>query len=352
MVSKLNFKGDKKKKKSKSKKTTSLESDKIGTQEKYFTINGKQNRFEDVDLQKIVNGWTTLNQMDLTTASQSIIDDSTGRLPLIVLFEDSDKKVTCLRKIKTTTMDADIKTELKFSDTGLEIATLENTVNYCDREIRDESTIFRTEPTEVDQIFILSDASFMFRSSSKYISDSETKNDTRRYFLKTSDGAYVMFDPSTNELKLSLTISENGLFSLISETVDGIPHYRILAGEKNEYNTLIRSKTGVPKVIPDPEDLLQPVSRFVIRIRCEDSYETKEILKYAKSVNDSKDQLNSVKNGNMIDGAVKKTIIDLSKSGFKMTDKIVNEISSAYLHGTLHQWVVEFKEKNLHDRRV
>jgi hypothetical protein len=346
MVSKLSFKGHKKKK---SKKKSSINEHEKRTQssvdEKTFYINGKITKQSEINIEKLTYGWTLLYKRDLTGATHSIINPESGQLPVIITFIDPDREL-CLSQVKTADSDSTVKKLLKFTS-DFELSKTDDTVNYSEFEISNENNVGRIEPKNVDQVFILSDASSLFQSANKFIESGQKKT---VYSIKTTEGEYLVFDPTTNELKLSLTFTEYGLFNLVYELENNIPQFRILIGnpKNEEANTLIISSSGVPKVIPDTEDLLQPISRFILKLRREDAFYTKEILRSFKR---NTDALKSDSSTN-INGLVKKTILDLSKLGFRITDKTIKEITDAYINGYLNQWIVDFKEKNVSDRRT
>lgn len=342
MTSKLSFKGEKKVKIKK--KAAIIKRNVAKENERLFIINGKEIKQRDINIGKLSYGWTLLYPRDLNKATYSLINPESGKLPIIITFVENERQL-CLSQTKSTTENASIKKSLKFTD-DFELSPKEDIINFTEREISDDNKAGRIEPKNVDQVFILSDASTLFQST-KFITNE--KKDTV-YSIKSSGGEYVVFDPVANELKLSLTLTEYGLFDLSFELIDDIPHFRILFNDnKNqEKNTLVCASSGIPKVIPDPEDLLQPISRFILKLRREDAFITKEILKASHETSKS----TNIRSGNNIDGQVTKTVMDLAKMGFKMNDKTIKEITDAYINGNLNQWLLDFKEKNITDRRT
>lgn len=352
MVSKLVFKGERKKgmKKSSRAQETFQESEEKKTDTRIFAINGDELKLSDIDLNAITNGWTTAFPIDFQTASSSIINVESGKLPIILTYADASRTL-CLKKSKYTSLDnASIKARLEFSE-DFDLSSIENTIIYTASAVSVKDKINRIEPSDVNQVFMLSDVSTLFKSSAKIIDDSlaqggiNSKNPV--YSIKIADGEYLTFDPTCNELKLSMTLTQNGLFTFSFEIDEGISQCRILVGTRDESNTLLVTKKGDIKVIPDPDDLLGPLSRFVIRIRKQDAYQTKEIIKAAKEK-----EMNNKSPVNETGGKVGKTAVELSKLGFKVNDKTLREISKAHAEGRINQWIVDFKEKTVHDRRV
>lgn len=350
MVSKLIFKGDKKKsKKKKSHILKNASEELIQKKHPIFFINGKETKLEDIDLKQITNGWTTINTCDLQVANHSLIDSESGKLPVIIAFSDTTRNV-CLAESKytSTSSDSNVRSKLKFSD-DLELCDPDSVIVYTDREISIDEPISRIEPKVVDEVFILSDVSSIFKSSNKFLNSS---NGEKIYSIKTTDGDYLTFDPTTNELQLLKTLTENGIFSLTFEITNSIPYCRIEVGNREEHNTLIITKSSEVKIIPDPDDLLQAMSRFIVKIRKEDALQTKQILKAAKTMINDTENNRGFEEKNQVDPKVRKTILELSKSGIKINDKTVKEITKAHADGKINQWIVDFKEKNISDRRT
>lgn len=352
MVSKLVFKGDKKNAKKKKAQLHNhnnvlIKSKQKNITNKSFPINGQSIKLDEINIERLTNGWTTLLPVDLQLAKSSLTNEDSGKLPIIITYHNSDEHL-CLKDEKyTSTTDANINSRLKFTK-EFELSKPENTVIYTTENISIESVINRIEPTDVSEVFILSDVTSLFQNSNKFLEgESGSRSKNVIYSIKSADGKFLICDPSTNELKMSMTLTENGLFSFEFETIDMIPHVRIYIGEKNEYRTLIVGKNGAVKIIPDPDDLLKPMSRFVLRIKKDDSFTTKDIL---KNIQDKNSSLNEKDSSDGINGIVKKTVLELSKLGFKITDKTLREISRAYDEGNINQWVVEFKERNISDR--
>lgn len=351
MVSKLIFKGEKKK--VKKKRVQGHEKHEIDDSNKLknttFAINGKEMQIDEIDLAAITNGWTTAYPIDLQAANSSLIDTQSGNLPIIITYAD-DSRNLCLKKGKySSSEDASIKKKLIFSG-DIELSTHESTIIYTAEAVTLEAAINRIEPTDVNEVFILSEVSMLFKATDKIIDNEHTNGEHKSrkpiYSIKTTDGEYLTCDPSSNELKLSMTLTENGLFSLHFEMLEMVPHCRILVG-KGDSKTMMITKSGDIRVIPDSEDVLGSLSRFVIRIRKQDAYRTKEILTAAKENKRTED---SVRDETA--GKVKKTALDLSKLGFKINDKTLSEISKAYAEGWINEWIVDFKEKKIHDRRA
>lgn len=337
MVSKLVFKGDKTKNKPK-KRNSNRGTEKATKTERFFPINGRLKKMNEIDLNSITTGWTILFPIDLTYAKKSIIDSNSGKLPIIITFENEEKK-RILEERKTTENGA-IKTFLKFTD-DFETSDPNAIINYTDAV--SSLPITNIEPKSVNQVFILSDVTSLFGSSKKFIESNSSR--ASLYSIQTTTGKYLMHNLSTNELELSVTLTENSVFTLNHYLLDGIPKYRLCIGE-NTTQTMVIAGSDIPKVINNEEDVLDSISRFTIKLKCEDAYTTKQILQ--ASYDESRPQESS----GFISGNVKKTVLDLAKNGFKLNDKIISEISNAYKSGNLNEWVVEFKEKNVHDRRT
>lgn len=351
MVSKLIFKGEKKKSRKNrvQKHEWQQTADSNKTSNSTFAINGKEVKIDDIDLAAITNGWTTAYPIDIQAANSSILDTQSGNLPIIITYADDSRNMCLMRGKLSSSENASIKKKLIFSD-DVELSTLENTIIYTPEGITVEADINRIEPTNVNEVFLLSDVSTLFKNTDKIIGNEHSNgvynSRTPVYSLKTADGEYLTSDPSSNELMLSMTLTENGLFSLNFEMLGMTPYCRILVGKTNS-NTMMITKSGDLKVIPDPEDVLGSLSRFIIRIRKQDAHRTKEILKAAKENSRSGDS-----DRDETAEKVKKTALDLSKLGFKINNKTLNEISKAYAEGWINEWVVDFKEKNIHDRRA
>lgn len=360
---KLTFKGDKKKSKNTKKFKSnelkkSLEKDinkNTIKQHKTIRINGKDFKLDDIDLNKLESGWTNLNLIDLQKATPSILNKENGKLPIIITYSNNDENNLCLEKIKYLSNDDNqVKNKLKFNK-EFEVSDINNTINFTNDN--ENLIINRIEPKNVNQVFILSDITSIFKFTNKFI-EKEGNEKYTFYSIKTTDGEYLTFDPINNEIKLTKTLTELGIFNLILEKsqVDNnemdnnitqpLLKCRFVIGNKTDYNTMIITKGNEIKIIPDPEDLLKPMSRFNIRIRLNDSFKSMELKKEKKDIESNN------KNTNIIDNKISEKVIELSKLGLKINDKIIKDMSKAYKEGYLNQWILDFKEKNVHDRRV
>lgn len=340
MVSKLIFKGDKKKEKKKKVKVHKNDESIKSKNDKSFPINGKQQKLCDINIETVTNGWTTMYNRDLSAASHSILDESSGNLPIMISHQREDKML-CLKTIKSN----EDKSELIFSE-DFEKSLISNIIEYTDNDVFENDNLrYRVEPKDVSYVFILNDVSTLFQSSTKFVNGSSKQK--KAFSIKSSDGKYIEYNPTENTLSFTHTLTQNGMFSLIEETSNNLPYYRLILGEVEDYNTMIITKNNDIKVIPDPEDLLMKNSRFLIRIRKEDALITKQIVKEYQNQN-----MNNKDNSGdgSINGKIKQTVLELTKLGFKINDRIFSQISEAYLEGNLNQWIVEFKEKNLNDR--
>ena len=352
MVSKLLFKGDKKSKKSSRRNVPSRVTSKVQQRSKHeaakkYYINGTPTKLEDIDLEKITNGWTNLYREDLKQASPSLLDTEAGKLPVIVTFNEGDRHM-CMNVVKYTTEDAVVKTRIQLDD-DYELSEEATIVIFTKEEVSLEDVRNRIEPKHVSQVFILSDVTSIFQSSAKFIEGEESAQKERMYSLKSSDGEFIVMDPTTHELKLSFTLTSNGICTLLPEMIDGIPHYRIILGPRDDANTMMVTSSNDIKVIPDPEDLPESASRFILRLRIEDALQTKQIV---QELANEESQLQLKSGSSHIEGDVKKTVMELTKLGFRINDKVFAQISRAYKEGNINEWLVEFKEKNLHDRRA
>lgn len=369
MVSKLVFKGDKKtSKKKKIGRKISLSANSIQSKKPDFFvfINGESKPLSDINIGQLDNGWTNLYPTDLQLAKSSIIDSKSGKIPIVITYchkneeddedegnnnnNENDNLCYLLREMKyTDDMDTNIKSKIEFSCEDVEYSDIKNTFNYTKDPIDIEKRINRVEPSSVSQVFILSNVTHLFKDSNKYLTNDSNEFNKNLYSIKTANGMYFLCDPEDHDLKLSRTLTENGLFILDFEISNGIPYVRLLNGDNKEMKTLIVTKNKNVKIIPDPEDLLKTMSRFTIRIKLESSLQTKLILENFEKLNNHD---NDKSNSTALNDTVKNTVLLLSKAGFKINDRVIKEIHAAYNDGYLNQWIVEYKEKNVSDRMV
>ncbi|KAG0683594.1 hypothetical protein C6P40_001215 [Pichia californica] len=343
MALKLSFKGDKKKSKKKRSDTVkkSLEGglNNLTSEERTFSINGTDTKISEIDLNQITTGWTVMNPIDIQRATPSIIDEEMGKLPIMITQTNNGKNV-CLQKDKYMTPENDLKYKINFTE-DIEHST--NQISLYENASTVDIKLNDIEPKGVHQVFILSDVSSIFKASNKFINNEEAN--LKIYSIKTTDGEYLTFDPTTNDLKMTKTITEDSIFTLKFEDDEGLLKCKLLVGNKEENNTLIVTKNNDAKIIPDSDDLLKDMSRFNIKIRRVDEYKTREIVKSKKD-----SLVSTFKTTSTIDGNVRQKAIELSKGGFKVTDYILKDMTKAHNEGHLNQWMLDFKEKNIHDR--
>lgn len=278
MVSKLSFKGDKTKKKKPKRSVPSRPQPKPSQSPEPVYINGESVNLSDISIDNLTSGWTHLYPRDLTLATPSMLDTEKGRVPIIITFHDEDRHLI-LNVVQQDNAEESGKTSKKvIFDNDYELADVEKTIIFTEEKIDLQDVRHRIEPRQVSQVFILSEVTSMFQTGTKFIEGVSTKK--RVYSLKTSDGEYLVMDPESHTVKLSLSLTSNGICTLLPESdKEGIPQYRIIFGAIEDANTLLATPSGSVRVIPDPDDVLGTASRAVLRLRCADASPAQRLVR-------------------------------------------------------------------------
>lgn len=156
-----------------------------------------------------------------------------------------------------------------------------------------------------------------------------------------------LIDPNTHGLTISSVLTLNEMFSLKFKEDSTVS---IRVGNEEDNNKLIVTNDLKIRVIKDDENLLDDLNSFILRIQGKDSNMTKEIIKLIRdsqefSEIDADDNIGDMK-------IVRDKVLELSKLGIKITDRILRKLKRAVREGRVNQFMIDVREKKISDRRV
>lgn len=317
MGTKLTFKNEKKvtknkKSKRKDKVLTSLAAEKL--QEPSFYINGILTPISDIKINELT-GWTTALPDDFKNLP------SNG-LPILITCQRDE--TLCLQLENN---DATVKTS-----SSLDYYQKDQNILFSKEFFF--SKLDTSEPKLSNQVFLLSDVTSMFVKPGKLLSTEVSKI----YTLKASNGSFLMYNPELPNLTTTKTLSENTFFNL---TVSENNSFKIGVNNKAKVIVSDQKRVIVVENDHDEEDLLADLNIFTIRTQIIHTATFKGIIN-ALEFND-KPHLEDIQ---------RDKLLELKKSGVKITDKLVKELQNAIKEGNTGEWMIETKEKYLADRRA
>ncbi|KAG7864006.1 hypothetical protein KL919_000034 [Ogataea angusta] len=324
MVTKLTFKGEKRRKPRQDDERKRRKKDtKTDCQEAPVTltsVNGVPTNIYDVPRDYLEYGWT------LATSHK----DLNG--PIMICFDRSDH-FGCLQFDEKFGL---IAAEEKKVDIA------EDAINFVDFEPK--SPLFKLEPREVTQVLSVVNIENFLRLTQQ---TQTVSDDTLKLALKNSEGKYLSYDDDANTLVQTDVLTENAIFNLRANT-DNLGFF-ISVGKMDSKNKLIVTKDLKFRIIQDTDDLLDDMNIYHIRVQTRNSDTGRKIIASLDLKNESRDQFfNDPKHNELLNRAVK----ELAKNGMKITNSLLSQIKRAVEEGNLNEFLITVKEKIKSDRRA
>ncbi|KAG7701573.1 hypothetical protein KL929_001091 [Ogataea haglerorum] len=324
MVTKLSFKGEKRRKpkadaeRKRHKKDTGAESQE--TPVTLASINGIPTNIYDIPRDYLEYGWTLAK-------SHKDLNGS-----IMICFERSGHHGS---------LEFDEKCGLTAADEK-KVDIAEDAINFIDFDPK--SPLYKLEPQEVTQVFSVVSIENVLKltQESEHVSD-----DILRYALKNSDGKYLSYDVETNTLLHTDVLTENAIFNFRTNR-DG-PGFFISVGKLDSKNKLIVTQDLKFRIIQDTDDLLDDLNIYHIRVQTKNSDTGRKIIASLDLKNENRDQLfGDPKHKDLVNRATK----ELAKNGMKISNSLLSQINRAAEEGNLNEFLITVKEKIKTDRRA
>ncbi|QPG74692.1 hypothetical protein FOA43_002025 [Brettanomyces nanus] len=316
MVSKLSFKGETKRKKHghKKRKIPLLDSER-------FSVNNELVTLGEIDRNR-------LKRCNWTTAAN--YDDIKDGEPVLIAMERKDN----LGVINVT--DGDKVTISK--ESSLQVKSVGECINFTNGASIDlANKVQRVEPTLPNQVLIAVDVENLVTNGDK--------NEHKVKYIALKDGrssSYLSHDPETHLLTLSKVLTDNEIFKL-EHVPSARSNFSICIKANNDYKLIVTDQL-VLRVIEDPENLLDDLNNFNIRVQLVNSEPARKIIDLLNGENHNKDEDTEER----VSSAVK----ELIKAGIKVTNQVLRETKRAARENWLNEYIVELKEKTVTDRGV
>lgn len=270
-----------------------------------------------------VNGEVvTLDQLDLgifdrcnwTTAVGSM--DIQDGLPIMIgMIRDN--------KVGVLTVTNDEKVTISGED-QLEIKDESTCVNFGP-SVDIKSKVNRMEPTLTNQVFIVVDVHDLIEK--RKVSLSST---TLWIALKDNKTQkYLSHDLENHHLKLSSTITNDEIFEL-KYVPTGESNFKIQMRSDSK-SKLVVSNDKI-RVIEDPDDLLDDLNSFTVRIQLANSLPAKKLMKLLKHQGTDDED---TKVSSEVSAAVK----DLLRHDIKVGNRLLGKIEDAATNGKLNEFI-------------
>lgn len=285
------------------------------------------------------------------TTATSITDLKEGT-PLIIGAARNRKDVDdTIGVISVTDDEVSIKMA---GQSELKMIAKKDAINFLQNMDLD-SSIYMVEPENVTQVFtVVRVDTLLSNRNAVEIPDSE-KTYTHIALKNPKTKKYLSCSPDKHTLCLSpvLTAQEIFRFTLKQTATSNFEISTEVKAEDNErthkINKLIVTDDLKIRVIDDPDDLLDDLNQFNVRVQIANS-------NYAKTLIDEvfKQQADPGKGHQeeAIDENISLALKDIQKIGLKLTDHIYHQIKEADRDGRLNEFLLDLKEMHLTDRRA
>lgn len=342
MVSKLRFKGSKKRRHH-STNHHGEKKQRVGGNkaEIKFHINNKLQSADQID-PKI---FTKCNWTSATT-----ITDLKEGMPIVMGV--ARKGIVDNNKIGVISVAHDKLNITIAKESDLKITAKGDSINFLP-QMNLESPIYRVEPENIAQIFTVVRVDSIL--STKHKVDIPDAEKTYVYIALKSPKTkkFLSHNSEKHTLCMSSTLTAQEIFKFILKPTD-TSNFQISMetdgsedGKSNESYKLIVTDKLKPRLICDPDDLLDDLNQFNIRVQIAN-------CSYAESLIDEINKLQTTQpdQEDAVDESIRLALRELQKSGIKITDKIYYQLKEADKEGKLHEFLLDLKEKYLTDRRA